>query len=46
MTIQVGTSGWSNDRRQGNLYLHGDSSLARLDHYARRFGTVEVKSTS
>jgi uncharacterized protein YecE (DUF72 family) len=41
----VGTSGWSYDHWEGVLYPPGTAARARLDHYVRRFDTVEVNST-
>jgi len=45
MSIHVGTSGWSYAHWEGVLYPRGTPPRARLDIYARRFGTVEVNST-
>ncbi len=45
MAVHIGTSGWSYDHWVGVLYPKGASSLARLDAYARKFGTVEVNNT-
>ena len=45
MAIHIGTSGWSYDHWQGVLYPHGADGRARLEHYVRRFATVETNSS-
>jgi uncharacterized protein YecE (DUF72 family) len=45
MPVHIGTSGWSYDHWGGVLYPKSAPSLARLDAYARHFGTVEVNNT-
>lgn len=45
MAVLIGTSGWSYDHWVGVLYPKSAKSLDRLDHYARRFRTVEVNNT-
>ena len=44
MVVQVGTSGWSYDHWHGVLYPPGEPPRARLGHYVRQFGTVELNS--
>jgi uncharacterized protein YecE (DUF72 family) len=43
--VHVGTSGWSYDHWHGVLYPHGIPPRERLDHYLRRFATVELNSS-
>ncbi|HEX3874376.1 MAG TPA: DUF72 domain-containing protein [Solirubrobacteraceae bacterium] len=45
MTIRIGTSGWSYDHWNDVLYPAGTPPAARLDHYTRSFGTVELNSS-
>src|SRR5579875_2072880 len=45
MTLWIGTSGWSYDHWNGVLYPHGLPPADRLEHYLRRYDTVEVNST-
>ena len=45
MGANIGTSGWSYDHWEGVLYPPGTPARDRLDHYVRRFDTVEVNST-
>jgi uncharacterized protein YecE (DUF72 family) len=45
MALHIGTSGWSYEHWQGVLYPHGIPQRDRLEHYIRRFRTVEVNST-
>lgn len=45
MTIRIGTSGWSYDHWEGVLYPVNTPAHNRLDHYTRRFSTVEVNSS-
>lgn len=41
----VGTSGWSYDHWEHHLYPPGTHPRARLDHYVRSFGTVELNAS-
>ena len=43
--IRVGTSGWSYDHWNDVLYPSGTPSRARLEHYVRRFDTVELNAS-
>jgi uncharacterized protein YecE (DUF72 family) len=45
MSWHIGTSGWSYDHWQGQLYPWGASARARLDHYLARHGTVELNAS-
>lgn len=45
MTAHIGTSGWSYDHWNGVLYPHGLPSRQRLEHYVRRFSTVELNAS-
>jgi uncharacterized protein YecE (DUF72 family) len=43
--IHIGTSGWSYDHWAGVLYPPGTPQGQRLEHYLRRFDTVELNSS-
>jgi uncharacterized protein YecE (DUF72 family) len=43
--VHIGTSGWSYDHWDGVLYPAGTPQRARLDHYVRRFRTVELNAS-
>jgi uncharacterized protein YecE (DUF72 family) len=45
MTVRIGTSGWSYAHWDDVLYPPGTPSARRLDHYVRRFGTVELNAS-
>jgi uncharacterized protein YecE (DUF72 family) len=45
MAIHIGTSGWSYDHWEGVLYPPGTPARDRLEHYVRRFHTVELNSS-
>lgn len=45
MTVHVGTSGWSYDHWDGVLYPPGTPPRDRLEHYVRRFATVELNAS-
>ncbi len=43
--MHIGTSGWSYGHWDGVLYPPGTPPRARLEHYVRRFRTVEVNAS-
>jgi uncharacterized protein YecE (DUF72 family) len=45
MNVHVGTSGWSYAHWDGVLYPPTTPPRERLDHYVRRFGTVELNAS-
>jgi uncharacterized protein YecE (DUF72 family) len=45
MTVHVGTSGWSYAHWDGVLYPPATPPRARLEHYVRRFRTVELNAS-
>ncbi|MPQ97047.1 DUF72 domain-containing protein [Modestobacter sp. I12A-02628] len=45
MSVHVGTSGWSYDHWDGVLYPPGTPPRERLQHYVRRFDTVELNAS-
>jgi uncharacterized protein YecE (DUF72 family) len=45
MTAHIGTSGWSYDHWDGVLYPPGLPPRQRLEHYVRRFSTVELNAS-
>ncbi|WP_433831076.1 DUF72 domain-containing protein [Actinoplanes sp. CA-015351] len=45
MSVQIGTSGWSYAHWDGVLYPPGTPPRDRLDHYVRRFHTVELNAS-
>jgi uncharacterized protein YecE (DUF72 family) len=45
VNVHVGTSGWSYDHWDGVLYPPGTPSRVRLEHYVRRFRTVELNAS-
>ncbi len=46
MTVVVGTSGWSYDHWEPELYPHGLPARERLPQYAAAFPTAELNSSS
>ena len=45
MNVHVGTSGWSYNHWASVLYPPGTPPRARLEHYGRRFRTVELNAS-
>ena len=45
MTVHIGTSGWSYDHWDGVLYPPATPPRNRLEHYVRRFSTVELNAS-
>ncbi|MGK7393845.1 MAG: DUF72 domain-containing protein [Candidatus Cyclobacteriaceae bacterium M3_2C_046] len=45
MAYYIGTSGWSYDHWEGVMYPEGTKGKPRLDHYIRKFHTVELNSS-
>jgi uncharacterized protein YecE (DUF72 family) len=45
MNVHIGTSGWSYGHWDGVLYPPGTPPRARLEHYVRQFGTVELNAS-
>ncbi|MFS0698795.1 DUF72 domain-containing protein [Cellulomonas sp. 179-A 4D5 NHS] len=45
MTVHVGTSGWSYDHWEGEVYPSGTPSRDRLGYYVQRFATVELNAS-
>ncbi|WP_433828525.1 DUF72 domain-containing protein [Actinoplanes sp. CA-015351] len=45
MSVQIGTSGWSYAHWDGVLYPPGTPPRNRLEHYVRRFHTVELNAS-
>jgi uncharacterized protein YecE (DUF72 family) len=45
MVLRIGTSGWQYRDWRGRFYPRGVPSTRWLEHYAARFGTVEVNNT-
>jgi uncharacterized protein YecE (DUF72 family) len=45
VSVSIGTSGWSYDHWDGVLYPPGTPPRDRLDHYVRRFDTVELNAS-
>ena len=45
MNVQIGTSGWSYGHWDGVLYPPATPPRARLEHYVRRFRTVELNAS-
>ncbi len=45
VSVHVGTSGWSYDHWDGVLYPPGTPPRERLQHYVRRFDTVELNAS-
>ncbi|WP_433293790.1 DUF72 domain-containing protein [Actinoplanes sp. CA-030573] len=45
MTVHVGTSGWGYGHWDGVLYPPGTRPPGRLEHYVRRFRTVELNAS-
>jgi uncharacterized protein YecE (DUF72 family) len=45
MNVHIGTSGWSYDHWDGVLYPPGTPARTRLEHYVRRFPTVELNAS-
>lgn len=45
MSVLVGTSGWSYNHWHDVLYPPATPQRARLDHYVRRFSTVELNAS-
>lgn len=45
MPVRIGTSGWAYRHWRGRLYPRTLPARRHLEHYARRFPTVEINST-